>query len=339
MAYTIWTTGACNLKCKYCYEGLDKPSLNMTPSVAEEALKFIIFDFDSKKDDLLLINFHGGEPFLNFKLIQYFVTKLKQYYTNKKEVVFTATTNATLLDKEIIDFIIKENIEITVSIDGEKDTHDQMRPFYNGQGSHDIVMKNTLILRDNFPDIRIRMTYNTETVEQLSRNVKYLLYKGFLTIAPGIDSFDSKWTENHMETLKNEILSIKKYLKDYPNARVGLCEKMRYCGKECNGGIKSKHIYYNGSIYPCMVTGGHEEFIIGDVFTGIDVAKRDSLLAYSMKVNTICEGCDLDIFCSGARCKIKNRLKSGHYDIPVSIECNLTNLIYSLNGVSLNIFT
>jgi len=89
MAYTIWTTGACNLKCKYCYEGLDKPSLYMTSSVAEETLKFIIYD--SKKDDELLINFHGGEPFLNFKIIQYFVTQLKEYYMGKKEVVFTVT--------------------------------------------------------------------------------------------------------------------------------------------------------------------------------------------------------------------------------------------------------
>jgi uncharacterized protein len=334
MAYTIWTTGACNLKCKYCYEGLDKPSLQMTSNIAKEALNYIIKDFDTKTDEELLINFHGGEPFLNFDIIQYFVSKLKQYYADKKQLVFTVTTNATILSKQIIDFIITENIETTVSIDGEKSTHDKMRPFINGQGSHDIVMNNALILLEKMPNLRIRMTFNSETVGQLSQNVKYLLNKGFLTIVPGIDSFDKRWDENHIEILKKEIMLMKEYLKDYPNAAIGLCEKLICCGKKCNGGVSSKHIYYNGSIYPCMITGGYKEFAIGNVFEGINIEKRDRLLEHSLYDNAVCLGCDLDAFCVGARCKIINKLKTGDYYTPAAIECHLTNLMYSINGVS-----
>lgn len=333
MMYTIWTTGACNLKCKYCYEGLDKPNLHMKFSVATEVLNYIINDFNKKDEDELLINFHGGEPFLNVNIMKYFVEEFKQYYEGKRNVVFTATTNATLLTEDLVDFIIRNNFEITVSIDGEKSTHDKMRTFINGQGSHEIVMKNALILLKRISKMRIRMTFNSETVNQLSKNVKYLLDKGFLLIVPGIDSFDKGWDEMHIKVLKKEIMSIKKYLKYYPNATVGLCEKLNICGKECTGGIGSKHIYYDGSIYPCMVTAGYKEFAIGKVFDDIDKEKHELLLKHSLYDNDICKGCDLDIFCSGARCKIKNKLITGDFYTPPLIECNYTNLIYELNGV------
>lgn len=42
MAYTIWVTGACNLKCKYCYEGKEKSQKNMTKEIAEATINFIM---------------------------------------------------------------------------------------------------------------------------------------------------------------------------------------------------------------------------------------------------------------------------------------------------------
>lgn len=334
MAYNIWTTGACNLRCKYCYEGLDKPNLHMQLSVAQKVLNYIISDFKTEGEDELLINFHGGEPFLNFPIIKFFVSELKSYYRNKCKMAFSVTTNATVLTDEIFNFVSNENIDITVSIDGNKNTHNQMRFFANGQGSHDIVMENSLKLLDKLTHVRVRMTYNSETVSQLSQNVKYLLDKGFLTIAPGIDSFDNRWDTVHVDLLKREILKIKKYLKDYPNAHVGICEKLIYCGKTCKGGIVSKHIYYDGSIYPCLVACGHEEFVIGNIFGNFNKTKQEELLAHSLHDNTVCQGCDLDVYCSGARCKIVNKIKTNRYDTPALIDCNYTNLIYDLNGVS-----
>lgn len=334
MVYTIWTTGACNLRCKYCYEGINKPNQHMTSTVADEALNFIIKDFNLNNSDELILNFHGGEPFLNFDILKFFVRKLKQHYAEKCKMVLTATTNATVLDKEMLDFIMSENMDITVSLDGEKNIHDKMRPFINGQGSHDIAMKNSLILLERFPNIRVRMTFTPESVHQLSENVKYLLEQGFLTIAPGIDTFDTNWDEDHVDALEKQILIMKELLKNYPEACIGLCEKLKYCGKICKGGINSKHIYFDGSIYPCMITGGHEEFKIGTVFGGIEHNKHQTLLAHSEYNNEVCDGCDLDVFCTGARCKILNKLTTGDYDMPPNITCSMTNLLYTLNGIS-----
>lgn len=135
MAYMIWVTAACNLRCKYCYEGIEKVHQNMTKQTAMQVIRFIQKDFDSNKEEELVINFHGGEPFLNFKIICFFVSKLKEYYQGKCSLCFTLTTNATLLNAKMILFINDEDIGISVSIDGEKETHDAMRVYADGSGN------------------------------------------------------------------------------------------------------------------------------------------------------------------------------------------------------------
>ena len=83
MAYMIWVTGACNLKCKYCYEGIEKINKHMSPEISKQTIQFIIDDFDPSSHNELLINFHGGEPFLQVELMEYFIHNIKkQFDTN-----------------------------------------------------------------------------------------------------------------------------------------------------------------------------------------------------------------------------------------------------------------
>lgn len=330
MLYTVWTTSACNLRCNYCYEGLNKEKLNLEKALADKIINFIEKDFD---DEELIVNFHGGEPFLNFSIMKYIVYRLKDIYKGKCELNFTVTTNCTVVNEEIKNFIIAENIGLTVSIDGNQKTHDRMRKFANGVGSHHSVMQNVRYLISNLSNVRVRMTCCPETIVNLSQDIKYLLEQGFRIIVPILDSFDKRWTEEHFMILKEEIINIKNFIKDYADANVGICEPLTYCGNECTGGIISRHIYYDGTIYPCLVTCGKEEYKIGDIFKGINVEKRDELLRYSLTENPKCTGCDLQVFCTGQRCKIINKLVTGKFNNPISVDCNLTNLIYELNGV------
>ena len=179
------------------------------------------------------------------------------------------------------------------------------------------------------------MTFNSETVKELSENVEFLLEQGFRSIVPGIDSFDTKWEEQHIETLRKEILTIKEIQKKYPKALISLCDPLSICGTECTGGIKSKHIYYDRKIFPCTITCGHEEFLIGDVNTGVNIKQVEYLQEKSRDGNSICSECDLLQFCSGARCKYISKLITGSFVQPAAIDCNWTRLIYEMNGYSL----
>ena len=61
MDYNIWVSGNCNLRCRYCYEGPYKPSLNMSLEKAEDVINFIKSDLKEINNRTLDINFHGGQ--------------------------------------------------------------------------------------------------------------------------------------------------------------------------------------------------------------------------------------------------------------------------------------
>lgn len=336
MAYTIWLTGACNLKCKYCYEGVDKGNNSMTIQTAKQALKFIEKDFDWRSAEKLLVSFHGGEPLLKIDLLQYFVSELKQMYEGKCEVSFATTTNATLLTKEIIDYIVKEKIDISVSIDGTAESHDAMRVYPNGTGSHAVVINNAKMLLSRMAPkpVRVSMVYGSSTVNNLSKNVEYLLKMGFDFIAASIDTFDKEWDENSLLVLEKEILKVKEILKKYPSGHVSVNEQLGYIGKRCKGGIGNKHIYYDGTLFPCVVTGGRKEFSIGDIWKGVNIEKRDKLLAHSCEVHSECGNCDLYGYCRTARCTLENKIITGNFITPNPVGCNYTRIIYRICGIA-----
>ena len=125
MAYTIWLTEACNLRCKYCYEGIEKKHIHMTKETAQQTITYILNDISNMKktEHELLINFHGGEPFLNFETMEYFVNQISESSLVTIPAVFTVTTNGTIFNEEIIDFILHNKLEPTFSIDGTAKTH------------------------------------------------------------------------------------------------------------------------------------------------------------------------------------------------------------------------
>ena len=55
---------------------------------------------------------------------------------------FTLTTNGVLLTKEVQDFLNQEGISAVLSLDGRKETNDNMRKFPNGTGSYDAIVQN-----------------------------------------------------------------------------------------------------------------------------------------------------------------------------------------------------
>jgi uncharacterized protein len=79
----------------------------------------------------LTIGFYGGEPLLNFETIKRIVSYAKELYQNWS-LTFTMTTNATLLDQQMIDYIIEKDFLIYVSLDGPRENHDSKRLQVNG---------------------------------------------------------------------------------------------------------------------------------------------------------------------------------------------------------------
>lgn len=168
---TLQLTQNCNLRCSYCIYSLDSnfgqrthSKKHMTWSTAKKAIDF--YHKHSSDTKTASINFYGGEPLLEFNLIKKCVEYSKKVFEGKK-ISFGLTTNATLFSNEIIDFLVKHNFIITISIDGPKEIQDKNRKFENGKGSFDIVYKNIHNLYKKYPEafnrISISMVVDRES--------------------------------------------------------------------------------------------------------------------------------------------------------------------------------
>ena len=134
--FILGITEQCNLRCKYCcYSG--EYTSNRTHSTHSmnqndiDDIYLFINKMSTKRP--LYIAFYGGEPLVHYGLVQYAIKKAITLWND--EVVFSLTTNATLLSEDKTDWLIKHQVKLEISIDGTASFHDKNRVDQSGRGS------------------------------------------------------------------------------------------------------------------------------------------------------------------------------------------------------------
>jgi uncharacterized protein len=134
-------TEKCNLRCKYCIYHPEHKLFrsfghkDMTFEVAKKAIDFVL-KHSSKTEEEVVIGFYGGEPLLNFPLIVKSVeyAKIRANEIGRK-IGFAMTTNGTLLNDEIADFLVDNDFNLIISLDGPEELHNENRVYSDGRGS------------------------------------------------------------------------------------------------------------------------------------------------------------------------------------------------------------
>ena len=138
--FIVGVTDKCNLRCRYCCYSGDYPGKRshgnriLSFEDIDDIVKFIESIAGTNP---IRIAFYGGEPLLNLNTIQYCVEVCRHKWGQSAS--FSVSTNGTLLKPEVIEWLIVNNVEIAISIDGSKSFHDRNRIFSNGRGSFDKV--------------------------------------------------------------------------------------------------------------------------------------------------------------------------------------------------------
>ena len=151
----------CNLNCSYCYMyNLGNELYKSVPAstsldVCESVAKFIVREFRSRNPKYVRLVMHGGEPMLmpprRFReRMDAIISILKNQLTESqlKRVKYCMQTNATLVSEEWIDCLEDYKISTSVTIDGPKEFHDQLRVDKFGQGSYDRVIAGVTALQE-----------------------------------------------------------------------------------------------------------------------------------------------------------------------------------------------
>ncbi|MDT8717472.1 thioether cross-link-forming SCIFF peptide maturase [Clostridium sp. 19966] len=333
----------CNLKCKYCFadEGEYKGHrMLMTPEIGKKAIDFVIKNSGPRKN--IEVDLFGGEPLLCFETIKQIVEYAKeQEVINKKNIRFTMTTNATLLNEEIMEYLDKNMGNIVLSIDGRKEVNDKVRVRYDGSGSHDAILKNIKSMverRDPSKQYYARGTFTRNNTD-FYNDVIYLANEGFkeISIEPVVlqpndplslreedlpqifDSYDKL-----LEEMTDRIGTDKDFKFYHFNIDLngGPCVYKRISG--CGAGHEYVAITPEGDIYPCHQFVGNEEFKIGTIFDGIS---KEDMIEDFKKAHIYnkpkCKNCWARFYCSGG-CQANNFNFNGDIHVPYELGCEIT---------------
>ena len=308
----------CNLSCKYCFaqEGEYHGERElMSFEVGKKALDFLVANSGSRVN--LEVDFFGGEPTMNWQVVKDLVRYGRSLEEpHNKKFRFTLTTNGVLLNDEMLEFINKEMSNVVLSIDGRREVNDKMRPFRGGQGSYDTIVPKFLKVAEsrNQTNYYVRGTY-THNNTDFSKDVLHLADLGFeqISVEPvvagpenwyAIQEADIPVLKEEYDKLAVELLKRRKEGRDFQffhfmiDLEGGPCVAKRLSG--CGSGTEYLAVTPRGDLYPCHQFVGQEEFLLGNVETGVtNTALRDEFKCCNVYAKEKCRKCFAKFYCSG----------------------------------------
>jgi uncharacterized protein len=338
-------TSKCNLSCGYCYEyGEDrivesgtKPRF-MNETVARQSVDFMF----SEAGDTPRVNltFFGGETLMNFKVLQSALGYAREKGRSLgKEVDASLTTNATLLRDEVIDWIVSNDVGVTVSIDGAREQQDRFRTFSNGMGSYDIIRPNIekLLARHRRRPVGARVTLTGQNLDV--RTIYQHLFEeiGFWEV--GFAPVTTSWQRDY--AIQDEGFAMllagfqslaADYLTDalagkrhgFSNVRDTLEEIHKGMSKAypCGAGLGLMGVATDGDVALCHRFAGSDQHKLGSVYTGVDREKQDDYLTRHHIANkTDCATCWARPLCAGG-CYHEAHTRYGSTEQPNLHYCN-----------------
>ena len=335
-------THDCNLKCDYCFvrSNYDDKGI-MTFAVAKKAIDSIMLPMRQKNTELRL-GFFGGEPLLNWGLIEEVVQYIDGLENCKGR--YHITTNGMLLDEKKIKFLNENNFSLIVSIDGPQDIHDRHRKNAGGTGSWEKIINNLKMVKGTplAKRITLRGTFLSEEGIRLLDRVKYLNelcdegYASAVSVEPaclveqGCKISESKdFTVETVKDLQGEYLEVADWMisriKEGKPARFKHLEFMvsrllystPYSG-ECGAGKGFVSVSHDGSIFACH-REAHTK--IGGLDTGgIDEEKRAMWMDNRYYARDKCPQYPIRNACGGG-CREEGLGKYGDIRKPYEVSC------------------
>lgn len=264
----------CNLRCKYCYASGGSYGVQRGLMTRETADLFVDFcKRNFKKIDKII--FFGGEPLLNYKLIDYICTRfeVEQFGLYPK---FGIITNGTIMTSGVL-AVLKKHIKfITVSVDGPESVNDINRVFENGSGSFSKIISFISAIKHN-TDIEIHYEA-TFTEEHVRQGFNYETLTAVLNDVTGISgdvvaesSMKADFLLDYLNGItKDNMLSSN--FGNMPSDFWPVFNTIIRRRKEdmCGIGRDSFSVTYDGKIYLCHITNNASKCLVQSIADDVD---------------------------------------------------------------------
>lgn len=216
--FTILPTLACNARCGYCYESKLKMKRNMTAETALKVSEYILQK--SFRYDHIQLNWFGGEPLVNYKVIDLICNYLR---TRGKLFKSDITTNGYLLNGNILKKAVENwrTTSVQITIDGTEDVYNKVKNYVNiKENAYQRIISNIKeLLRYNI-DVSIRLNVTPTNGENLLELVDELnaifgARSGLHIYCRAIFESGKQRTEEENKIIYDAILKIENKLKEF----------------------------------------------------------------------------------------------------------------------------
>ena len=334
--------GKCNLVCPYCFARSSNGFAFKSMSV-EECVQSVEFMLKSNPDaPNYTVTFFGGEPFLEFDTLRGVVTHVEQEFS-KKKINFTVTTNGTIMNEAMVEFIKQHNIMLLISIDWPQAITNALRPHCAGRDTYADIMHSVEMLRRQDVSLELRATIAAGSVN-LVETAKF--FEQMLLPYHFVFCFDSQHSNNEHSNWNEMALSVlASQLDELFEFYFSLMQKQVYIYgywfldlihaissrklsfTPCGSGVNIFSTTDGGRIFGCMNFASNPETSIGCIKLGVD---EDLRLRYSARptCHTVqCTSCTARYFCGGG-CLHERYTSTKSVDTPNEHQCSLRQLIF-----------
>lgn len=334
-------TEKCNLRCKYCiysgnYDNQREHGMQvMSFEIAKKAIdRFYETQMEAIANNVLhipLLGFYGGEPLINFPLIKECVAYARELF--KDNITFLVTTNGTIMNEEIADFLITNKFAISISLNGDEKENDRLRVFENSKGTFTSIMKSVQLLRERDRDYFSKnVTFigcydwksDLDAVNNFCKSNEYDIPElvRLTLVSDYFTDWYTKFTPEEKKSFFDKKVEIGASLADKlaNDEPIEPIERLLYTGaftevlNRCvNIPMKNYHpsfMPYSGSCIPgtkiCVLPNGtvhccekiNNTRPIGNVYEGLDIqAINDMLRDYYETMSPICSKCPVKRLC------------------------------------------
>lgn len=303
----------CNLRCGYCYAEYGWYGGEAGSMAEDMAVRWVDTLFDKAADRKLLhLTLFGGEPLLNMPAVKAAIDHGRAREKREgRELRIGLTTNATLLTREIADYLRDNRVTVSVSLDGPADVNDKLRPFAEGKASSYQAVVEAVRTSGIKAVARVTLTKRSTDV---ARIVRSLVEVGFIEIgvapvATGQSTYDLGPREHAkvlegFAALADDFVRAAKQGRLFPFSNIKNLMTQIHSGEvrgmPCGAGLELVAGDMKGNMYACHRFVGDEAKRMGSIDGGIDSGKRLEFLQQNhMTKRPECGRCWARYLCGG----------------------------------------
>ena len=294
---TFIVTKDCQLTCKYCYLVGKNSKERMSFEIAKQAVDYILNHEDDFKEESVVWDFIGGEPFLEINLIDKICDYLKVEMFRKEHHWFNSyrfsfSTNGINYHTDKVQRFIeknKEHLSIGITIDGTKQKHDLNRIYKknedeNERGSYEDVIRNIPLWLEQFPHSGTKVTISSADIPYIKESVLHLFSIGIHEVNINC-VFEDVWEVGDNILFENQLLELadaiiddgwyKDYVCSFFSEMIGKPLDPQKDNQNWCGAGRMLAVDASGNFYPCTRFASYslrckKPIVIGNVYRGID---------------------------------------------------------------------